>query len=86
MEKNYSTVLVVWSERLLGGHLLLLLLWAWILVGFELCIAWKGGGRDGGISAFSWRRAVFCESFWVLFWILVSIVDVSQLPILPKKK
>jgi hypothetical protein len=36
MEKNYSTVLVVWSERLLGGHLLLLLLllWAWILVGF----------------------------------------------------
>jgi hypothetical protein len=32
-----------------------------------------GGGRSSA------------NLFWVLFWILVSIVDVSQLPILPKK-
>jgi hypothetical protein len=64
---------------------LLLLLWAWILVGFELCIAWKRGeGMAAYLHSVGGGRSS-ANLLWVLFWILVSIVDVSQLPILPKK-
>jgi hypothetical protein len=67
-------------ERLLGGHLLLpfafafTFTFAFALVGFEALHSVEreeGMGWDGGISALSVWRAVFCG---ILFWVWFCFV------------